>query len=177
MGSGRSVADRGDYVGWVPLPPRRGGGGEVVYEGRPVDSRVDIDFDIGPAYYNFVDVRYIGEPVLRDRIFQPEQNVTYISRTVNVTNITYDNSTYYNHGPDYNRLSAYSTRQIPRLTIERESNADLSAAARSGGLTKVQGNRLMVAAPVTFQKPAKQVAPKEVKTKIAQPNLKAVGPA
>ena len=83
----------GDYVGWAPLPPRRYyGGGEVVYEGRPIGGQVDIEFDIGPAYYNFVDVRYIGEPVLRERIFAPTQNITYINSTVNVTNITYTNS-------------------------------------------------------------------------------------
>ena len=73
---------------------------------------MDVEFDIGPAYYNFVDVRYIGEPVLRERIFEPSLNVTYISQTVNVTNITYTNSTVYNYGPDYNTLSRYSTRPI-----------------------------------------------------------------
>src|SRR3712207_2538858 len=99
----------GDYVGWAPLPPRYGYGREVVYEGRPITGRVDIEFDIGPAYYNFVDVRYIGEPVLRQRIFEPTQNITYINQTVNVTNITYNNNTVYNYGPDYDRLSAYST--------------------------------------------------------------------
>jgi hypothetical protein len=160
----------GDYVGWAPLPPR-GGGAEVVYEGRSIDNRVDIDFGIGPAYYNFIDIRYIGEPVLRERIFQPEQNITYISRTVNVTNITYNNSTYYNYGPDYNRLSAYSTRPIRRLALQRETNVDLNVAARSGGLTKVQGDRLLVAAPAVLEKPTHSVAPKSVKEKVAQPNL------
>ena len=42
-----------------------GRGGEVVYEGQPITGRVDLEFDIGPEYYNFVDVRYIGDPVLR----------------------------------------------------------------------------------------------------------------
>src|SRR5262249_11620907 len=65
----------GDYIGWAPLPPPRPG---FVYEGQPIGSRVDIEFDIGPLYYNFCDVRFIGEPVLRDRIFPPVQNITYI---------------------------------------------------------------------------------------------------
>ncbi len=33
--------------------------------------------------------------------FHPTQNITYINNTVNVTNITYENSMVYNYGPDY----------------------------------------------------------------------------
>ncbi|MDQ6938631.1 MAG: hypothetical protein M3119_00570, partial [Verrucomicrobiota bacterium] len=160
----------GDHVGWAPLPPRYEGG-EPVYEGRPITGRVDIEFDIGPEYYNFVDVRYIGEPVLRRRIVDPRENITYINNTVNVTNITYNNSVVYNYGPDYNRLSAYSTRQIPRLQLQREENVDLRAAARSNAMTKVEGNQLMIAAPVRFERPAQTVAPKVLKTKVEKPNL------
>ena len=118
----------GDYVGWAPLPPR--GRGEVDYDDRPISGQVDVEFDIGPAYYNFVDVRYIGEPVLRERIVEPNLNITYISNTVNVTNITYTNSVVYNHGPDYDTLSRYSTRPIRRMTLERDSNVELSVAAQ-----------------------------------------------
>ena len=78
----------------IALPPRGPG---IVYEGRPIGGRVDIEFDIGPLYYNFIDARFIGEPVLRDRIFAPSQNVTYINQTVNVTNITVQNNVVYNY--------------------------------------------------------------------------------
>jgi hypothetical protein len=154
----------GDYVGWAPLPPRRAG--DIYVDFSPINSRVDIDFDIGPAYYNFIDVRYIGEPVLRERIFAADQNVTYVSRTVNVTNITYTNSTVYNHGPDYNTMSRYSTRPIQKLTLQRDVNADPLAAAQSKSLMKVQGDKLVIAAPQQFQKPAKTIAPKVVKEKV-----------
>ncbi len=130
----------GDYVGWAPLPPRGLG---VVYEGQPIGGQVDIEFDIGPAYYNFIDVRFIGEPVLRDRIYPWSQNVTYINNTVNVTNITVQNNVVYNYGPDYNALSARSSRPIQRLTIERQPSTNLSVAAKAGALTKVQGGKLM----------------------------------
>ena len=156
----------GDYVGWAPLPPRRGG--DIYVDFSPITSRVDIDFDIGPAYYNFIDVRYIGEPVLRERIFAADQNVTYVSKTVNVTNITYNNSQVYNYGPDYNTLSRYSSRPIQKLTIQRETNGDPLAAARSKSLMKVQGDKLMIAAPQQFQKPPKPISPKVVKEKLAQ---------
>jgi hypothetical protein len=158
----------GDYVGWAPLPPRGPG---VVYEGQSIGGRVDIDFDIGPAYYNFVDVRYIGEPVLRSRIVASSENVTYINQTVNVTNITYKNNVVYNYGPDYNVVSARSSRPIQRLRLEREANVDVTAAAKSGGLTKVQGDRLVVGAPMRIKKPAAQIAPPNVKTKVAQPKI------
>jgi hypothetical protein len=154
----------GDYVGWAPLPPRRAG--DINVDFSPITARVDIDFDIGPAYYNFIDVRYIGEPVLRERIFPADQNVTYVSKTVNVTNITYTNSVAFNHGPDYNTLSRYSARPIQKLTLQRETNADPLAAARSKSLMKVQGDKLVIAAPQQFQKPTKTIAPKVVKEKV-----------
>ena len=159
----------GDYVGWAPLPPT----GERIYEGRPITGHVDVDFDIGPAYYNFVDVRYIGEPVLRERIIEPSQNVTYIQQTVNVTNITYKNKIVYNYGPDINVINTRASRPIQRLQIQRENNVDFSGAAKSGGLTKVQGQTLMVSAPTHISKSTRQIAPPTVKTKIAKANLDA----
>src|SRR6266567_1907907 len=156
----------GDYVGWAPLPPRGPG---IVYEGQPIGGQVDVEFDIGPDYYNFIDARFIGEPVLRDRIFAPSQNVNYINNTVNVTNITVQNNVVYNYGPDYNVLSTRSSRPIQRLNIERQANVDLSAAAKSGGLTKVQGDKLIIGAPNRINKPAQGIAPPRVKAKVAQP--------
>src|SRR5437763_6042667 len=124
-----------------------------------------IEFDIGPAYYNFVDVRYIGEPVLRERIVPSTQNITYIQQTLNVTNITYKNRTVYNYGPDINVINRTAARPIQRLRLDREQNVDFAAAAKSGGLTKVQGDRLLVAAPMHISRPARQGAPPTVKTK------------
>jgi len=158
----------GDYIGWAPLPPRGPG---VVYEGQPIGARVDIEYDIGPQYYNFCDVRFIGEPVLRDRIFPPTQNITYISNTVNVTNITVQNNMVYNYGPDYNVVSSYSSRPIQRLTVEREAATNLSVAAKSGALTKVQGNKLVVAAPLKITKAPPTVKPTAVKARVAQPKI------
>ena len=159
----------GNQCGWAPLPPRVG---EVVYEGRPVGGHLDIEFDIGPGYYNFIDIRFIGEPVLRSHIYAPTYNVTYINKTVNVTNITVKNKVVYNYGPDYDVLAKHSERPIQRLKIERERNVNLSTAAKSGGLTKVQGGKLMVAAPEKIERSAKQIAPPKVKTKVAKNQLK-----
>lgn len=159
----------GDYVGWAPLPPR--GGGDASYDNSPITAQVDVQFDIGPGSYNFIDIRHIGEPVLRERIFAPEQNVTYITKTVNVTNITFTNSMVYNHGPDYDSLSRYSTRPIQRLNLQRDADADPVAAARSKSIMKVQGDKLVVAAPQQLQKSSKPIAPKVVKEKLAQASV------
>jgi uncharacterized protein DUF6600 len=153
----------GGYAGWAPLPPET----EVVYESRPLTGHLDVEFDIGPGYYNFVDVRYIGEPVLRSRIVDVNQNVTFINQTVNVTNITYKNKIVYNYGPDLTVVNQYSSRPIQKLKLERQANVDFSVAAKSGGLTKVQGNALVVAAPMRLTRPARQIAPPTVKTKLA----------
>ena len=150
------------------MPPRGPG---VVYEGRPIGPQVDIEFDIGPEYYNFCEVRYIGEPVLRSYIAPRVQNVTYINNTVNVTNITVQNNVVYNYGPNYEVLSAHSNRPIQRLSIERQSAVNLSAAAKSGALTKVQGNKLVVAAPVKLAKALPNAKPPTVKTRVAQPKI------
>src|SRR5262249_2274215 len=157
----------GGYAGWAPLPPET----EVVYESRPLSGHLDIEFDIGPACYNFVDVRYIGEPILRSRIVPYEQNVTYVTQTGNVTNITYKNKTVYNYGPDLNVVNRYSTRPIQTLKLERRPNVDVATAAKSGGLTKVQGNSLVVAAPSEIKKGGKEIAPPAVKTRVEQPKV------
>ena len=158
----------GDYIGWAPLPPRGPG---VVYEGQPIGGNVDVTFDIGPEYYNFCDVRFIGEPVLRDRIFPRVQNVTYITNTVNVTNITVQNNIVYNYGPDYTVVNRYSSRPIQRLTIERQTPTNLTTAIKSGTLTKVQGNKLLVAAPQKLAKAPPTAKPPAVKAKVAQPKI------
>ncbi len=158
----------GDYIGWAPLPPRGPG---VVYESQPIGANVDVQFDIGPEYYNFCDVRFIGEPVLRDRIFPPVQNVTYITNTVNVTNIYVQNNVVYNYGPDYAVVNRYSSRPIQRLAIERETTTNLTTAVKSGTLTKVQGNKLLIAAPQKFAKALPTAKPPAVKAKVAQPKI------
>ena len=158
----------GDYIGWAPLPPRGPG---VVYENQPISGNVDVTYDIGPEYYNFCDVRFIGEPVLRDRIIPPAQNITYITNTVNVTNIYVQNNTVYNYGPDFAVVNRYSSRPIQRLAIERQTATNLTTAIKSGTLTKVQGNKLLVAAPQRLMKAAPAARPPAVKAKIAQPKI------
>ena len=157
----------GDYVGWAPLPPQ----GETVYEGHPISGAVDVSFDIGPLYYNFVDIRYIGEPVLRQRIIPSQRNVTIINRTVNVTNITYNNSVVYNYGPNFSQLNQYSERPVPRLALKRESNVTgHSVMTHGGNLNRVSNGQLMVVAP-PVRKSQEKLAPKQVKATVTKPQV------
>ncbi len=155
------------YVGWAPLPPETIG----IVERGPLSGAIDVQFDIGPAYYNFVDVRYIGEPVLRERIFEPTQNVTLIQQTVIVTNITYKDKVAYNYGPDINVINTRASRPIQRLKLERQENVDPTVAVKSGAITKVQGDKLIVAAPMKIARPARQVTPPVVKAKVTQAKI------
>ncbi|MGH8094469.1 MAG: DUF6600 domain-containing protein [Chthoniobacterales bacterium] len=156
----------GDYIGWAPLPPAV----SRVYEGRAIIGHVDVEFDIGPLYYNFVDIRYIGEPVLRERLVPPQQNLTIISRTVNVTNITYKNSTVYNYGPSLNRVDQFSTRPVQRLSLQRETAVGAEFQNKRGNFNRVNGNQLLVVAPPIQKAPGK-IAPKQVRAKVQQPKI------
>ena len=142
-----------------------------VYEGRPITGHVDVEFDIGPLYYNFVDVRYVGEPRLIDRIYPSTQNITVIEQTVNVTNITYTNSVFYNYGPDYNVISRYSVQPIRRLRVERAANVSVTAGVQVNQSMRVESDKLVVTAPAKIRQSAQNVAPKTVKAKIAQPKI------
>ena len=68
-------------------------------------------------------------------------------------------------------MNRYSSRPIQRLTIEREAATNLNTAVKSGTLTKVQGNKLMVAAPQKLVKAAPSAKPPAVKAKVAQPKM------
>ena len=81
--------------------------------------------------------------MLRERLIAPQQNVTIINRTVNVTNITYNNSTVYNYGPDLNRVNQFSTRPVQRLSIQRETNVAANVQGGRGNLNRVNGNQFV----------------------------------
>src|SRR5258707_14298943 len=103
--------------------------------------------------------------MLLDRILPPVQNVTYITNTVNVTNIYVQNNVVYNYGPDYAVVNRYSSRPIQRLAIEREAPTNLAAAVKSGTFTKVKGNKLLVGRPQKLTKAPATAKPPAAKAK------------
>jgi hypothetical protein len=57
------------------------------------------------------------------------------------------------------------------MTVELNSNVDPNTAVKTKQAVKVQGDKIMVAAPAVLQKPSTPVAPKAVKEKIEKPTL------
>jgi hypothetical protein len=107
-------------IGWAPLPPEA-----RFYPRTGISVWADTRFDIGPAHYNFCDVRHLGAPVLREVIYPRTHNITLIVNTVNVTNITYNtvNHVIYCGGPHYDFVESRSQRPIPALKLLRNSAA------------------------------------------------------
>ena len=88
-----------EYVGWAPLPP------EARFDRRTgIHNWSDNYYDIGPDQYSFVETRQFGAPRARRAVVPVERNVTIINQTTNVTNITYNNTTVINQGPNYDEL-------------------------------------------------------------------------
>jgi hypothetical protein len=126
------------HVGWAPLPPD-------AWSPSGFDVAVDAYFEIGPGLYTFLSIADFGEPTYVGRVMAPEQNVTIINKTVNVTNVVYekiDNRTVViNQGPDIAIINRSARRPVPRLSVQRvESPRSVPA--------KVEGGALKILAPV-----------------------------
>lgn len=109
-----------DYVGWAPLPP------EARFErDAGIKNWADGYYDIGPEQYCFVPTREIGTQRIERVVVPPEQNVTIVNQTTNVTNITYNNSMIVNQGPNYDELRARSQQPIQHLRLERRTTVEM----------------------------------------------------
>jgi hypothetical protein len=129
-----------NYVGWAPLPP------EARFDRRTgIHNWADSYYDIGPENYCFVEAREIGSQRLERAVVPTERNVTIISQTINVTNISYNNTTVVNQGPNYDELRSRSAQPIERLKVERDVNININV-----GDTRpvVRGGVVVIQAPV-----------------------------
>ncbi len=183
-----------DYVGWAPLPPKVERG---VYEGKVVDrapaeaidyndvepedygADTDVQYDIGPQNYCFVDTHNFGAPVLGEVCLPPERNFVIIENTRNVTNIYRrrgpDRFVVFNNGPDYNFISAHSERPIQQLRIDRHDDIGFLQNGIHGGgnANQVRNGVFSVAAPGITRGPINfaQVKPARVKQTIDRPEV------
>ncbi len=139
--------DDSDYIGWAPLPP------EAVFDvSVGFTGRVDEQFEIGPANYCFVPTRSFTAPVLTAVIVPVNRNVVFISRTVNVTNVSRVDrggaAVYFNRGPEVTTIERVVQHPVQRLTIERQP-ASVYTQNRAGAhfADQVHGNSLQVVAP------------------------------
>ena len=148
-----------EYVGWAPLPP------EARFDRRRgIHNWADNYYDIGPDQYRFVATREFGNKEIQRNVVPRERNVTIINQTTNVTNITYNNTTVVNQGPNYDELRTRSQQPIERLRLERDVNVNLNVEV---GRPVVRGQVIAIPAPViAIGRRAER--PRTVKAAIAQ---------
>src|SRR5438309_11437689 len=148
-----------DYVGWAPLPP------EARFDQRSgIHNWADSYYDLGPDQYCFVASREFGAQPTECTILPPERNVAIVNQTTNVTNITYNNTTIVNGGPNYDEVRAQSREPMQRLRLELIASVDLNVEAL---WPLVQGETVIVAAPV-ISAPQASERPRAVKQNITQ---------
>jgi len=148
------------FIGWAPLPP------EARFDGADgIRNWADQRFDISTVDYIFVPAGAFGEERVATVALPPEQNVTVINQTTNVTNIVESNTAIINNGPNFRAVQALVRTPIQQLRIERRP---LSQAA-ANSMPVVTGQTVQFAAPV-FRKsaPAASAAkPAQVKERVA----------
>ena len=148
-----------DYVGWAPLPP------EARFDQRTgIHNWSDNYYDIGPDQYCFVPTRELGAQRIESTIVPSERNLTIVNQTTNVTNITYNNTTVVNEGPNYEEMRAQSREPMQRFRLERNVGVDANLEAPR---SLVQGQTVTVAAPV-FSAPQANERPRAVKQNVTQ---------
>ncbi|HEV3209514.1 MAG TPA: DUF6600 domain-containing protein [Chthoniobacterales bacterium] len=146
--------ENSDYVGWAPLPPECETSPSVKVEGW-----VDNYYGIGPAAYIFLKAVDLVRPTYRQAILPPQQSLTIINQTRNVTNITYNNNVVNNYGPQYQRLAQITNNRLERYQINYQQQAQPNANFR----TLVTGNQVQVVAPPPQLERRATIAPSDVR--------------
>jgi hypothetical protein len=109
------------YVGWAPLPP------EARFDhGTGIHNWADNYYDIGPENYSFVQTREFGSSRVERAVVPVQQNLTIVNQTSNVTNITYNNTTIINQGPNYDEIRTRTAEPMQRLKLERDVNVNIN---------------------------------------------------
>jgi hypothetical protein len=137
----------GGYCGWAPLPPETfigidfGGGRDVFHIGGDCDTA----YGIGPGYYNFIQVGYLGGRDYRGRYQNRNNNFAIIANTRNVTNVVVTNQRGAGRfgrvnagGPDFATVNAQSRTPVQQARLSRSNRV---------GAASLSGNRLAVFAP------------------------------
>jgi hypothetical protein len=144
-----------DYIGWAPLPPD-------AWSSKGFNAGVDSYYDIGPGLYTFLRIVDFGEPTYLDRVIEPENNVTIINNTVNITKVVYktvnNKTTVVNEGPDLTVINKEARRPVQQLKVQRVNAVGPRPA-------KVEAGMLQMVAP-DLKKAAGPVKPKQVKESV-----------
>jgi hypothetical protein len=137
----------GGYCGWAPLPPDTFVGidfGGVGF-GFHIGGDCDTAYGIGPGYYNFLPVAYLGSRDYHRYYRNRNDNFAIIGNTRNVTNIVVNNqrgSARFGRvsvgGPTLATVNALSRTPVQRVQLTRTNQV---------GSASLSGNRLAVFAP------------------------------
>jgi hypothetical protein len=161
------------FVGWAPLPPEA-----TLRVGVGISTWADREYDIGPDYYTFVNVRDFGS----DSYWRPglivdrRRYVDILPHTVNITNINYTDThgnvsnvsitqvRAYNGGPDFTFINTQirqnGGREISRIQVDRVGTENFN-----GGIgSRLQGNTFVVFTPQVTAQPNPRVLPKVMAT-------------
>ncbi len=147
-----------DYVGWAPLPP------EATWQpASGFGPSVDVNFSIGPEYYNFCPVRHLGAPRLRPHIVPLRENVSIINNTVNITKITnVNNVMIFNEGPDFTGISRRTEQPIRWARLERRWDVDREVVRAGEVRNRVEGDVFRVMAPRIERRSTREERPLKV---------------
>jgi hypothetical protein len=135
-----SWRENDNHIGWAPLPPET-----LAYRGQQWDSTVDVQFGIGAAWFNFVEVQNFANPVYR-HCLPVSGNVTFLQQTTNITYIHIQKNQVICGGPQYQRVSDRVGRPFPFYRLEVDQHPRQSRDSL-GMRPRIQGDRLMVSAP------------------------------
>lgn len=169
-----SWRDSDDYYGWAPLPPDSAVGvdffaGDIGF-GFHIGDDCDRAFGIGPAWYNFCPVAFIGDPYSWRHFADRRDNFAIINRTRNITNINVANDTRAGRfgrvqagGPS---LAAVNARS--RTPIQQVQLTSASTRATNG---RLHGKSLAVFAPNVDPNTVKAARPHSVGRTLATTNV------
>lgn len=130
----------GSYTGWAPLPPET-----MAYRGHRWDSSVEVTFGIGSLWFNFVETRYFGRPIL-SYCLPPARNDLCWGNTVNITNIHVINNRVICGGPSYGDVAHQTDRRPPFYRIEEDRHGRGSLDPAPGN-HRIRNGRLVVTPP------------------------------
>lgn|GEM_PF-2560539 len=105
------------HIGWAPLPPEAKFNIDIGF-----NSWVDDYYNIGPSSYRFVEGQNFGSRRLNTVLVDQGQNLSIISETTNITNITSMNGNVHNGGLKYEDLARLSSDPIRRYKLDRRQD-------------------------------------------------------
>ena len=167
-----------DYYGWAPLPPETAVGvdfavGDVGF-GFHIGDDCDVAYDIGPEYYNFCPVAYIGDPYAWRYYRSPFDNFAIIGGTRNITNINIVNNNF--SGGSFSQFGRVNSGGPALATLNARSRtpittASLTSASKLAQNGQKNGNSLAVFAPTVDPRTVKAAKPQSVSRTLAATNV------